>query len=102
MNLDNTEMSDKYIDYIFECYNNTIFLNNTIIILCDSEKYIKYYDTFDVIFEGKYLIDDDIKKINNNINIKMNEKITYPIPCNNMTEKTKVTINDIVSFHLNK
>ena len=102
MNLDNTKMSDKCIDYIFECYNNTIFLNNTIIILCESENYIKYYDTFDVIFEGKYLIDDDIKKINNNINIKMNEKSTYSIPVNNITEKTKVTINDIVSFHLNK
>ena len=61
-----------------------------------------HIDTFDVIFEGKYLIDDDINKINNNINIRMNNKFNYSIPDNNITEKTKVTINDIVTFHLNK
>jgi hypothetical protein len=105
MNLDNTEMSDKCIDYIFECYNNTIFINDTRIILCESENYIKYYDTFDVIFEGKYLIDDDINKIskiNNNINIRMNDKFNYSLSDYNITEKTKVTINDIVTFYLNK
>lgn len=102
LNLNNMEMYDNCIDYIFECYNNTIFINNTIILLCESEKYLKYYDNFDIIFEGKYLIDDDINKMNKNINNKLNCSIEYNMIHKNMSDKTKVTINDIITFHLNK
>lgn len=98
INLD--EVPNNYIDYMFELYNITHF-NSYIILLCESEQYSKYYDNFDIKFEGTYLNKSDADKINENINKRINVDVASDDASvdASVDATNNITINDIVSFH---
>lgn len=69
-------------------------LNRKFILICESNKYIKQYNDFDIIYEGKYLDNYNSNKIKQKINNIICDKNLIP---NIKINKENITINDIVS-----
>jgi hypothetical protein len=68
--------------------------NRKLILICESNKYIKQYNDFDIIYEGKYLDNYNSNKIKQKINnIICDDNLLPNIEIN----KENITINDIVS-----